>query len=349
VIFGDPHIFPFDHPKVARRSMKKTRTNIFTSGDYWLVKSSYVHIQARYWIQNRWGLSSTGAVAVGGPFLQGNRLIIEPKSGGKIYWNEHEILFDWSSEFHVDGLVHVRAHTDYSGVKLSSYAHHRRPMETIEVELPWDVKLKINRFDYRLDVRITMRQLPGGQDGHCGNFNGNALDDDTASIKERFGTQISGQALLFQKKEYEFVGCFGDLEHDRDFPLQRKDKHMDIVGCSALCSGYKYFARQANGMCFCGDEYGKHGPALGCACSTANVGHSRNCVYQLLDAAPVEEPTLEDCPASKRELGQRQCEEAFGVEDKSTDFVEACVYDYCFGGSEFVDEDAASVGTMFED
>merc|ERR1711924_594265 len=204
---------------------------------------------------------------------------------------------------------------------------------------------RVNRHSYRIDVRITMRQLPGGQDGHCGNFNGNAADDDTESISTRFGKQVPGVDLLFDEKEYEYVGCFGDLVQDRDLPVQARGRfgseHIDIVGCSSLCSGYKFFGRQWHGQCFCGDSYGKHGPALGCACDTAYVGDSRNCVYKLSDADRTPQAhTIEDCPKGLRELALRECEKNFSLDswhdEHSVVFREACVLDFCFGGAEFV-------------
>merc|ERR1712146_603214 len=36
-----------------------------------------------------------------------------------------------------------------------------------------------------------------GQDGACGNFNGNAMDDTTQAIKARIGARVTGSELLF--------------------------------------------------------------------------------------------------------------------------------------------------------
>lgn len=370
MLFGDPHVLPFDHPKVCRKAScnRKERVDVMDSGDFWVVSSKYVHIQGRYWSDRKNGLSSMRALAIGGPFLMGNRLIIERGSGGKIYWNEQQILFATPGEFRVDGLIRARSHSNHTGVVKAHFGWGLRwdrqrtgdTVQTVDVELPAGVRLRVNRLFYRIDVRITMRQLPGGQDGHCGNFNGDASDDNTKSVHARFGHQVLGKDLLFEKKEYEYVGCFGDLVHDRDLPMQvkgkrgrkgwnaqSKAKNLDIVGCSALCSGYKYFARQSHGECFCGDSYGKHGPALGCACDSAMVGHSRNCVYKLLDAAQAPtNATLEECPKERRELGELECAQAFDDDEHFEFFVDACVFDFCFGGTDFLDSDAFAARTL---
>jgi hypothetical protein len=364
VIFGDPHVIPFDHPKTCgkRHCSNKERVGIFDSGDFWIVNSKWVHIQGRYWSDNKNGKSAARALAVGGPFLQGNRLIIEQGSGGKIYWNEQVILFDTPSDFRVEGLIDAQTHLNHADVVQAKFGwgkkwNNRRKrdiVQSVDVELPLGIKLRVNRLSYRIDLRISMRQLHGGQDGHCGNFNGDASDDTTKSIKSRSGHQVHGKDLLFDKKEYEYVGCFGDLESDRDLPMQATGSmvrfgghHIDIVGCSTFCSGYKYFARQSHGECFCGDSYGKYGPVMGCACDTAMVGHSRNCVYKLLDAAQTpSNPTLEDCPHDRREQGELRCAQSFGDDEHSQVFVDACVFDFCFGGGDFLDTDALAAETL---
>merc|ERR1712054_394875 len=101
---------------------------------------------------------------------------------------------------------------------------------------------------------------------------------------------------------------------------------------STLCSGYKYFARQHRGKCFCGNSYEKHGSAMGCKCNSANVGRFRNCVYKLNDAA--QDPkafNIEDCPQVRRALGECECGKNSGQDEHSLVFFDACVFDFCFG------------------
>merc|ERR1711920_1151222 len=65
ILFGDPHIMSFDHKRV----------DFYTQGEYWIVKSDTVKIQARYRPTHMTsGLSVTKELAIGGSFLQGHVL-----------------------------------------------------------------------------------------------------------------------------------------------------------------------------------------------------------------------------------------------------------------------------------
>merc|ERR1712176_1616065 len=48
---------------------------------------------------------------------------------------------------------------------------------------------------YFVNIMIDMAPVPG-QDGHCGNFNGNAEEDDRNSIRQRMGINGVAQADL---------------------------------------------------------------------------------------------------------------------------------------------------------
>ena len=45
--------------------------------------------------------------------------------------------------------------------------------------------------------------------------------------------------------------------------------------------GFKYFAREWKGQCFCSNvnDYGMHGTKDGCDCCGGNVGGNKMCVY----------------------------------------------------------------------
>uniref|UniRef100_A0A7S2P1T3 Ricin B lectin domain-containing protein n=1 Tax=Zooxanthella nutricula TaxID=1333877 RepID=A0A7S2P1T3_9DINO len=55
----------------------------------------------------------------------------------------------------------------------------------------------VNRWAQHIDLMITMHQQPGGQDGHCGNFNGVGADDDLENIQKRAGAQVAAAEQLF--------------------------------------------------------------------------------------------------------------------------------------------------------
>merc|ERR1712048_1179073 len=87
VLFGDPHVMTFDHKRV----------DFYTPGEYWIVKSQNVHIQARYKpTHTTSGLSVTKEIAVGGPFMQGHVLRISALSAA---FDDEPILTGFPSDF----------------------------------------------------------------------------------------------------------------------------------------------------------------------------------------------------------------------------------------------------------
>lgn len=208
-VFGDPHIQVFDKPaKVMLLELKAEsgpgEVGAFETGDFWLAKGDFVEIQARYrTVQQRDSKKPfmTG-VAIGGSFLQGNKLVIETHhhdlkgnhtSGAT--WNGKHILTNLPSEFSHGSLIKAEYHNQSSVVQ--DPARHTRG---IEVQLPRGVRLNINRFPHHLGLAVTMSRLAvgeGGLDGQCGNFNGNAMDDTAELIQQRMGHQVAASDLLF--------------------------------------------------------------------------------------------------------------------------------------------------------
>merc|ERR1712241_697903 len=67
--WGDPHVRTFDG----------MRADYYSSGEYYIVKSPFISIQGRY-LPTKYtnGLAVTKMIAIGGPLLKGNKLIIGP-------------------------------------------------------------------------------------------------------------------------------------------------------------------------------------------------------------------------------------------------------------------------------
>merc|ERR1712137_1197104 len=64
-------------------------------------------------------------------------------------------------------------------------------MHAVHVQLPLGVKIEVMRWNEEgeglyMNAKITMPAQPG-QDGHCGNFNGNPADDDRMAVRSRLG------------------------------------------------------------------------------------------------------------------------------------------------------------------
>jgi len=185
MLWGDPHIYLFDGAASFR---------LLTTGDYWLVKSDCVQIQARYAEGDKQARGVISAIAIGGAFLEGHRLIVETRRG-QITWDGAAIMDTLPSAFSVDGLVQASYSTNgqHIDAALTSFT-----LRSLEIALPLGIRVLINRWPDHLDALISMRPLPGGQDGHCGNFNGEADDDTEQLVTGRSaGSSISEEESLF--------------------------------------------------------------------------------------------------------------------------------------------------------
>jgi len=143
-------------------------------------------------------------VAIGGPLLKGNKLIIGPLDAT---WNGVPILTGFPSHFIQPGLLTV----DYDNVgALVDNDRDESKKRIVHVKIgdgtPEGISVQINRWtaspgNEYVNWRISMHSRPG-QDGHCGNFNGNAADDDRLAVRQRVGrTGVpAGPELLFATK-----------------------------------------------------------------------------------------------------------------------------------------------------
>mmetsp|Transcript_65046 Transcript_65046/g.211995 ORF Transcript_65046/g.211995 Transcript_65046/m.211995 type:complete len:228 (-) Transcript_65046:331-1014(-) len=145
-----------------------------------------------------YGLAATQKVAIGGPFLQGNVIEVEPMEhayGGHILVNGKPVLTSF-------GTLQVGpAFINYNGIgQLVDEAASQWTTRAVHLELPLGIQMTVFRWGNYLDMKITMRALEGGQDGSCGNFNGDLADDTTEAIFNRVGARIESSAMLFSSR-----------------------------------------------------------------------------------------------------------------------------------------------------
>jgi len=195
ILWGDPHYRTFDN----------VRADYYSPGEYWIVKSQDVWIQARY-LPTRYtgGLSVTKILAVGGPVLKGHTLRV---AASEATWDGQRVLEGFPSDFKIPGLIEMQ----YNGVgELVDNDLKGKPLHVVHIRIadgsPAGLVIQVNRWEQGdadgeyINVRITMQQQPG-QDGHCGNFNGIAADDDRLEVRKRVGTTgVDPNQLLFPTK-----------------------------------------------------------------------------------------------------------------------------------------------------
>lgn len=140
--------------------------NFYNLGDFWLAKSPLVHIQGRHGTRQRTpdGMSSLLALAVGGPFLRGRTLIVEPMHGS-VTWSGQPILWGLPSLFQEPGILLACFHIGQG--RISRTMNHFE-LKQVDLELPGG-NLTVDRWAKHLDVMIaTSWQAAGGQvDRHC--------------------------------------------------------------------------------------------------------------------------------------------------------------------------------------
>ena len=146
-------------------SFDHKRVDFYTQGEYWIVKSEQVHIQARYRPTHMTsGLSVTKEIVFSGPFLKCNVLCLSALSAS---WNAQA---RW-----------VQIHYNSTGATMQD-GREGKALHVVHITMPSGVQVEVNRWNEPgegsyINVTITMPSQPG-QDGHCGNFNGNPADDD---------------------------------------------------------------------------------------------------------------------------------------------------------------------------
>merc|ERR1719284_1077021 len=111
---------------------------------------------------------------------------------GQITFDNQPILMSFGS-YNAAGVV--VAYNDQGELVDGAMGHLQRHI--VHASLPGGVKVEVMRWSNHVNVRITMAPRPG-QDGHCGNFNGNAADDTTDSIRTRVGMGVSQAESLFR-------------------------------------------------------------------------------------------------------------------------------------------------------
>lgn len=194
------------------RKIKHEFWHTFTSsGDYWLVRSSQVKIQARYGAPNGW----IRELAIGGPFLQNHVLRISASGSGwdgfAMSWDGEPVLQDFPSTFQKKPLIQadLAPNAIYQNIVRKHNPKHwrsRKTLRSLEVTLPSDVELTINLGDQAgnfLDFFVSMPMQPDFQGGHCGRAQGDFNVDWAGAAVAPEESLLTGKALLLAATEAE--------------------------------------------------------------------------------------------------------------------------------------------------
>merc|ERR1719323_1041666 len=193
-IWGDPHVMTFDN----------MHSDYYSPGEYWIVKSQQIWIQGRY-LPTRMtsGLAVQKTLAIGGPLLKGRKIFVSADSAT---CDGQPILGGFPSSFSLPGVADFQ----YNGQgTVMQKGRGGKALHIVHIKIndgtPEGIQIQINRWmepgeGHYINTRITMHAQPG-QDGHCGNFNGNPSDDARPMVRQRLGTTgVQPGELLFGTK-----------------------------------------------------------------------------------------------------------------------------------------------------
>jgi hypothetical protein len=244
LMWGDPHLQTFDG----------SFPNIYGQGEFWVVKSDKVSIQARYMatpFTN--GLAATHQVVVGGEWMQGHRLAVGPMDNGQITCDDQPILLEFPSNANC-GPISV-TYNDYGtlvddaqGDLEKRIVHIGSSGSNPEV----DVHLQVMRWANHLNVRITMPPQGNGQDGTCGNFNHDPSDDSTSAITARLNGRVPMSELLFHRK----IEATGQVTKTiADCEMSKRDHAVKLCKEAQPSAGGVLLDSCVFDVCFGGDQY----------------------------------------------------------------------------------------------
>jgi len=241
VMWGDPHVETFDH----------SFPNFYDEGEFWIVKKdSLVKIQGRYLatpFTN--GLSATHQIAVGGDFMQGHTVVVGPMENGQITVDGQPVMQGFPSTYSIPGVATL----SYNGMgTLVDDAQSHLEKHIVHMDLPLGVHLQVMRWANHLNVRITMNAFEG-QDGACGNFNLNAMDDTTQAIKARIGERVTGSELLFHHPTA--AGPAGPVKTIADCEQHKRNAAMKACADSNKGMTGHLLDDCIFDTCFGGDQY----------------------------------------------------------------------------------------------
>jgi len=301
MLWGDPHIYVFDGKRQVR---------FLEHGDFWIVNSSSVSIQGRYAAGGPQGQAPAviQALAIGGDFLQGRILTIE--AGGQTLWNGQPILEAFPSTFEEAGLITARYDDDSEHIDPGL---RNLQVKSIEARLPMGVRVTVNRWPDHLDVLLAMRPLPGGQDGHCGNFNGDAADDSAELIRQRTGAQVSEDDLLFSVHSPASPMVSASIEDcPPDLRERAEQECVDATPVDRPAASADAFLQSCiMDVCFAGDRFAREDAVIEeQMTSRANASLSTECSCGSTSAptpAPTPAPTATPTPAPTPAAPRRTC------------------------------------------
>jgi hypothetical protein len=197
-LWGDPHIIAFDQ----QNQDKHMASSFYGDGDFWIVKATTISIQGRF-LGTRYteGLAATNQIAVSGSFIAGHKIEVGTRESGIVTVDGQAVAFSTSYRA-TDGSFTVSYNNQGEVPDVVPEGNEKR---VVTMTLPLGIVVKVFQWSNYVDVTISMAPQPG-QDGVCGNFNGNQGDDTTQAIFSRLGARVAaGKSILSGTPTIEYT------------------------------------------------------------------------------------------------------------------------------------------------
>lgn len=333
---GDPHVKRFD---------SRNRINMYDDGDFWLIRSDELKVQVRNWAKHWRGQASMKVMAITGSLMNDQVLIIDGPSQ-KVQLDGAEILAAgsvWS--FDGDGPL-AGLHIDRQFAEAEA---NNELVDTVILRLQQGaITIRVNVWpNGHIDSAISMRPL-SGQDGWCGNFNGDDSDDELVNLNERFPAMSNDDPeRLFRTRNTDFIGCYAADWTSGNMRAAPGDGYT-VNECASACHASNFFARRNGERCYCGDSHDfqvahfSHQAKCHACQSDPNtwddlfsMENGADCVFSFLGPNR-EELSLDDCP--NRQAAETHCGNLHSDDEEAHN---DCVFDACFApGNQDVESEA---------
>merc|ERR1719336_2814028 len=233
-------------------------SDYYSPGEYWIVKSKQISIQGRY-LPTRMtnGLAVSKTLAIGGALLKGRKIFISADSAS---CDGQPILTGFPSSWSIPNVADLQSNGQGSTMQKGRAG---KALHVVHIKIldgtPEGIVIQVNRWTepgegHYINIRITMHAQPG-QDGHCGNFNGNPADDERTQVRARLGkTGVPPGELLFKTKTPVVQGNRPNIN---DAPAEK------LESCKSLCKAkeHKFIPSMACliDCCFGGKGFAEEG------------------------------------------------------------------------------------------